>query len=119
MAAEKNLEDALRLRIKMVGGWVGKIHGNEFQSGYPDLFVCYKGRFIALEVKAPGGYPTELQLKRLREFRAAGGIGEVIYNMDLLNDIIECVDRGEVWQERALPSCKTPLKMDRPSRKAG
>ena len=48
------------------------------QSGTPDRIVCYRGRFVGIEVKRPGKNgkviePTAIQHKRMREIEAAGG----------------------------------------------
>lgn len=43
-------------------------------SGCPDRLVCYKGRFIGIEIKRPGKTPTALQRRRIIEIQAAGGI---------------------------------------------
>lgn len=42
-------------------------------SGTADRVICYRGRFAAVEVKRPGGEPTALQNKRMREVEDAGG----------------------------------------------
>jgi hypothetical protein len=117
MAAEKNLENALRARIRAVGGWEVKIHGDQWTAGIPDLLACYKGHFLGLEVKAPTGHPSELQLQRIRMIRLAGGIAEVIYNMELLDEIIATIDRNETWEDRQLRNSKTVLRMDKPPRR--
>lgn len=119
MAGEKNLENRLRDRINAVGGCEFKIHGSEFQTGIPDLFVCYKGRFIALEVKNPNGNEKRaaLQIARIKRIRASGGIAEFIQNEALLEEILACIDRGDIWHAKALPNSKTLLKMDRPLRR--
>ena len=38
-----------------------------------DFLGCTTGRFFAIEAKAPGKHPTELQNRSLAEIRAAGG----------------------------------------------
>jgi hypothetical protein len=119
MAGEKILEDCIRTRINALGGWEVKIHGSEFQSGCPDLLICYKGRFVALEVKNPNGNERrkDIQISRIKKIRLAGGIGEFIQNIALLDEIIATIDRNEIWQDHQLPNCKIPLKMDKPRRK--
>lgn len=42
-------------------------------SGTADRVICCRGRFAAIEVKRPGGKPTALQNKRMREVEDAGG----------------------------------------------
>lgn len=42
------------------------MQGNAWQgAGRPDIIGCYKGRFIAIEVKRPGEEPTKLQRHEL------------------------------------------------------
>src|SRR6185312_13817257 len=51
-----------------------KTHGSALQTaGEPDLVICCRGRFVAIEVKAPGKSPTKLQRHELAEIAAAGG----------------------------------------------
>jgi hypothetical protein len=59
-----------------------KAHGAYFFMPVPtglgkrtvDFLVCFNGRFLAIEAKAPGKTATALQRKTLREISAAGGI---------------------------------------------
>lgn len=46
--------------------------GFNYKSGLPDLWFLYKGKHVEVEVKAPGGYPTMLQLNQEKEFKDAG-----------------------------------------------
>jgi len=48
------------------------------RAGTADLIVCKDGRFVALEVKAPTGRPTALQLHELDRVRTAGGEAAVV-----------------------------------------
>lgn len=41
--------------------------------GAPDVLVCYKGVFVALETKVPGKFPTELQAYYLKMIKESGG----------------------------------------------
>ena len=52
------------------------------KAGVPDLLVCYKGKFIAIEVKAPGklNNTSELQKYNLDLVKASGGISLVVDN---------------------------------------
>ncbi len=53
---EKPLVKKLKKKLgEEVGGFWVKIHGGLFQfTGLPDLIGCVKGKFIAIEAKAPG-----------------------------------------------------------------
>lgn len=59
--------------------------------GTPDVLVCYKGRFIALEVKRPDGSygVTHAQQGRLRQIGNAGGLAYVVTSLAEVVDIIE------------------------------
>ena len=46
-------------------------------SGVPDILVCHKGRFIAIECKANGNKPTALQAQHMTRINEGGGIAVV------------------------------------------
>jgi hypothetical protein len=51
--------------------------------GVPDFLVCAYGRFIGIEAKTAGKYPTELQMSNLRQLDATGGVALVINETNL------------------------------------
>lgn len=61
------------------------------EAGRSDLHVCFKGRFVALEVKTATGRLTDKQARYLEQVRAAGGIGEVVRSVDEALKILEQV----------------------------
>lgn len=48
------------------------------RGGIPDLCAIINGKFYGFEVKRPGGKPTKLQIKTIKEINAAGGIAAVV-----------------------------------------
>ena len=63
-----------------------------FQGRTVDYIVCCKGRFIAIEAKAPGKKPTTRQEYVLQLIREAGGITYVIdseESVDALSRVLE------------------------------
>jgi hypothetical protein len=51
-----------------------KEHGGMYgTSGIPDIIVCYRGKFVAFEVKTPSGKLTTLQEITLRKINDAKG----------------------------------------------
>ena len=68
MAAEKNFENKVKKFLKDKGAWVLKYWGGAAytKSGIPDLLVCSDGCFLGIEVKAPNGEPSLLQLVNLK-----------------------------------------------------
>lgn len=61
------------------------------KAGVADLLVCYKGLFIAIEVKAPGklGTQSELQKVNATMVRASGGVSLLVDN---LQDVVAFFD---------------------------
>ena len=63
------------------------------QNGVPDLIVCYKGRFVALEVKRPvGGKVSTLQQIQINSIIGAGGTARVVRSLDDAIEIINEID---------------------------
>jgi hypothetical protein len=61
-------------------------------NGLPDIIALYKGYFIGLELKRPGGKPTGLQLKKIEAINENGGIGLVVDNIKDVKLIINLID---------------------------
>jgi len=65
--------------------WIVKILGGGIQEGgIPDILACYKGRFIAIELKRPDGEGALAirQDAQLRRIKKAGGTAVVIDNLE-------------------------------------
>lgn len=96
-----SLESGIQTRIiaylKSVGAYPINIAGNAFQTGVPDILVCYKGLWIALEVKAADGSLRPMQRIRIRRIRKAGGIAEEVRSVEKVKDIIATIDAGRTW----------------------
>ena len=92
MAAEKMFENKIKKYLKDHGCYCVKYFGcNYSTSGTPDILACVNGYFLAIEVKAPEGKPSELQLVKIDEIRKAGGFAYVVYPSGWLKlkDIID------------------------------
>jgi len=50
-----------------------KIFSSNFTANLPDIFCCFRGRAVILEVKRPGQKLTKLQDVELRRWLDAGG----------------------------------------------
>lgn len=86
MAQEKNFENKIKAYLKSIGAYFIKTHGDRFSRvGTPDIIACVKGYFVAVEVKAENGKPSDLQLYHLEQIRKAGGYGTVLYPKDFEN----------------------------------
>lgn len=100
MAEEKRFETRLKKILKDRGAWYLKTFSDGIQrAGVPDLLVCYKGHFIAIEVKSERGVPTQLQLIEIREIKKAGGYAFVIRPSNL-DDLIDLLDKIDLVSEK-------------------
>lgn len=80
MAEEKNFENKIKKYLKDKGCYGFKYFANSFtRSGIPDLIYCVNGFFVAIEVKASKGKPSELQLWNREQIRNSKGISIIIY----------------------------------------
>lgn len=90
--SEKTFENKIKRYLKEKGCYYVKYFGCGYStSGTPDILTCVNGYFLAIEVKAQNGKPSELQLVKIDDIRKAGGFGFVIYpsGWDRLKDIID------------------------------
>lgn len=91
---EKQFENKVKSYLKDLGCWVLKTWSNGVQrEGVPDLLVCCNGYFLAIELKAETGKPSDLQLWNIDKIRKAGGIGIVLYpyQFDQFKELIYCL----------------------------
>jgi len=84
------ITDYLRLR----GAWVLKVHGHLGQRpGVPDILACYRGHFLALEVKRPRCRPSRHQETEIAAILAAGGQAAVVSDLEAVEAILREIDR--------------------------
>ena len=66
-----------------------KEHGGQYgTAGIPDIIVCHRGRFIALEAKVGKNQPTKLQAVTIEQIRKAGGTAAVVRSVADVKTII-------------------------------
>lgn len=96
MAQVIPLESAVVKRIctylKAKGAWWVKTTGVS-KVGCPDLLVCYRGWFIALEVKRPQiGRVSVKQHAELSKIIEADGIAQVVTSVEEVDRILRLID---------------------------
>ena len=83
MAAEKTFENKIKKFLKDNDCWYVKFFANSFtKKGIPDLLCCVNGYFVAIEVKAENGKPSELQKYHVNKIKESGGIALILYPKD-------------------------------------
>lgn len=92
---ERDIVAAIKRYLASLGSDVffWKEHGGPYgTSGVPDIICCYKGRFLGLEAKLPGGKLTELQKRALDKINRAGGIARRVESVDDARAVIRLAD---------------------------
>ena len=80
---EKTFENKVKAFLNSIGAYYIKTHGDRFSKvGTPDILACVNGHFVAVEVKAENGKPSELQLYHLEQIENTGGIAFLLYPKD-------------------------------------
>lgn len=93
MASEKAIDERIKKMVDRRGGWSVKFHGNAAtRRGVPDRHICYRGRYVAVEVKQPGGKPTRLQQYELDRIAAAGGVAIVATDTVDVERVFDAID---------------------------
>ena len=84
-AVQKKIIDYLH----SVGAWTVKtIQCNK--AGVPDILACYKGKFIALEVKRDSkSIVSTLQKRTIKQIQRAKGISAVVTSVEEVKDILD------------------------------
>ena len=60
-----------------------KEHGGQYgTAGIPDIIVCHRGHFVALEAKVGKNQPTKLQAVTIEQIRKAGGTAAVVRSIE-------------------------------------
>ena len=92
---ERDVVVAIKTYLASLGSDVffWKEHGGPSgTSGVSDIICCYKGRFLGLEVKLPGGRLTELQKRAIEKINRAGGIACRVESVDDVRAVIARID---------------------------
>lgn len=97
MAAEKTFENKVKGFLKKQNCWFVKTWSNGVQrTGIPDILVCCNGYFVGVEVKAPSGKPSDLQLWNLQKIEESGGYAVLLYpnDFEIFKDFIDSLNNN-------------------------
>ena len=92
---ERDIVTVIRKYLASLGSDVffWKEHGSVYgTNGVPDIICCYKGRFLGLECKLPGGRLTELQKRAIEQINRAGGFACRVESVEDVKRVIARVD---------------------------
>ena len=87
--SEQKLQKEIINYLESKGAFVVKTITTN-KSGCPDLLVCYKSIFVAIEVKAPGklGNVTAIQQAQLQKIKEAGGKALLVDSLEAIEGVI-------------------------------
>jgi len=97
-SSEAALQATILRWLRSHGGWWVKYHvsGKYSTAGVPDILGAYKGRFVAFEVKRPGGRLTKLQAATHKKMREQGKASVfVVDSLDKVKELLYTLDRRE------------------------
>ena len=106
---EGKVKDACKKFLKERGAWFFMPVSNGMgQVGIPDIIICYKGIFVAIETKAPGKKKniTPNQERVIEAIRNADGFAWVVDNPDdmpMLFDVIDVYSKLEPKNAKVNP----------------
>lgn len=93
---EYRIVQKIKKYIRSRGGWVVKIHGGPYQDpGTPDLLVCYRGAFLAIEVKTPMGVASDEQLAVQDAIIDAGGRAIITHSVSDVAAVMDSMAQSE------------------------
>jgi len=109
MTPEAKVKKAVKEYLKSIGAWYYMPVSNGMgRVGCPDILVCYEGRFMAFETKAPGKRKnvTPNQEREIDGINSANGLALVVDDVEQVKEAIHAQDlkessghQGEVQQE--------------------
>lgn len=81
--------------LENAGAYVLKTHVSSFQKqGEPDITCCYKGRYVAFELKKDEkAKATKLQEYKMKLIRKAGGIAMRVDNIKQVEEVLYEISR--------------------------
>lgn len=101
--AETLFQQRIQKEIEKRGGYCVKQHGSMIAAvGIPDLLVCYKGYFIAIEAKVDKNTPSKAQGVNLRKITKAGGFTAVVWTIKDVKTILDYFDSEASWWNNIL-----------------
>lgn len=90
---EQDIQRKIIKYLESVGAYVVKVVASN-KSGTPDILACYRGIFLAIEVKRPETKTnvSELQEYNIKKIKEAGGIAIVSWDLDAVKAVVDNIN---------------------------
>ena len=94
MKSEQAIQSDILKYLKSVGAYTIKVAAAT-KSGVPDIICCYKGRFIAIEVKRPETKTnvSPLQVANITMIINAQGRALIAWDKEMVKTFIDNIDK--------------------------
>lgn len=97
MTPEGKVKKKVKEYLKSIGAWYYMPVSNGMgRVGCPDILVCYEGRFLAFETKAPGKIKnvTANQQREIDAIQRVNGLAHVVDDVEQVKAVIETIERN-------------------------
>lgn len=121
---EGKLKAELKWLLQTRNGFYSMVSGGAYgKNGDPDMVICYRGRYIAVEAKTDVGRQSKWQMIREGQVKAAGGIYVLARKKEDLEEVLDGIDeeiaesRAHIREEadiRGQPGCDDDAESDGP-----
>jgi hypothetical protein len=88
---ESKVKDDVKAYLESIGAYWYMPVPVGFSRPTLDFLVCWHGRFIGIETKAPGKKPTARQKLTIKQIQAAGGTTLVVSSIRDMQEYFEYV----------------------------
>lgn len=90
---EQDIQRKIIKYLESVGAYVVKVVASN-KSGTPDILACYRGIFLAVEVKRPETKTnvSELQEYNIKKIKEAGGVAIVSWDLDAVKAVVDDIN---------------------------
>jgi hypothetical protein len=88
MTPEGRVKKQIRNWLREQGAYIFSPVQMGFGASTLDLLVCWNGRFVGIEVKAPGKTPTDRQCAICDEITMAGGQSIIAWSLKDVAEIL-------------------------------
>jgi hypothetical protein len=95
----------------------GQLGGAYSGRGLSDLIACYRGRFLALEIKSARGRVRPEQQTYLENVQRAGGIAAIIRTPEEVADLLMSIDLSDILTQNPNVGEAKPAAEERPKRR--
>ena len=95
MTPESDLKKKIKDFLDDRGAFWSMVTGGAYSKpGDPDMVVCYKGHYIAIEAKAPNGVQSPEQKTRQKQIEKTHGIYILAYSVRDVERELNSIDSG-------------------------